>query len=160
SWSSAATWTKRWPSSTLRTPISSRWPSRASRWRPPVFCKMGGGLCGGKAAFGVALVFLGLDQLVLASGPAFPLGPGFYYHPVKLALLLLIYFGWMAACGWIDRDARRLGRGALSATALMILVGAAGLAIVWLMPLFWLGLLLDVALVGGATFLYIAYRDQ
>jgi type II secretory ATPase GspE/PulE/Tfp pilus assembly ATPase PilB-like protein len=121
---------------------------------------MGGCLCGGKAAFGVALVFLGLDQLVLASGPAFPRGPGFYYHPFKLALLLVVYFGWMAACGWIDRDARKLGRGPLSATALMILVGAVGLTILWLLPLFWLGLLLDVALVGGATFLYIAYRDQ
>src|SRR4051794_22267060 len=80
------------------------------------------------------LAWLALEELAWAAEPSFPRGPGFYYHPVKLACLLLLYFGWLAACGWVERDVRQLGTSSSAPTALMLAAGLAGLAIVWLMP--------------------------
>src|SRR5262249_48850546 len=36
----------------------------------------------------------------------FPRGPGFYFHPLKLFVLLLVYICWVRTCWWVDQDAK------------------------------------------------------
>ena len=35
---------------------------------------------------------------------SFPRGPGYYFHPAKLIVVLLIYFAWLRTCWWVHSD--------------------------------------------------------
>src|ERR1700731_4639903 len=55
-----------------------------------------------------AIVFLFLGASTSAAADPFPRGSGFYFSPIKLVLLLLIYLAWVRTCWWVDADARDL----------------------------------------------------
>jgi general secretion pathway protein E len=100
------------------------------------------------------------EQLLWAAGPTFPRGPGFYYHPAKLILFLLGYFGWIATCGWVDQDAKGLRIEPSVPNALMTGAGAAGLFVLWLMPSFWLGLFLFLVIFSAPALVYVSHRNR
>ena len=118
---------RRWNS--LPTPTSSRWPSRASRWRLRVFSRGGPG-CPRLAS--PSNWFSGF--WVISAG--LPPAPGPSAMPVKSMWNRL-----SPPCCWSAR-------------------GLAGMAFLWLVPWFWLGWLICVAMIGAAVFLYIHYRNQ
>jgi hypothetical protein len=128
-----------------------------SSWVSTLFTPARGAFLHG---LGPALLFCLAAQPLAAAEPSFPRGPGFYYHPVKLVLLLVLYLCWAAACGWVDGDVRKLGIDSCVPSALMIAAGLFSLVIVWLLPWFWLGYLLFLFVVVGTTLLYARYRDH
>src|SRR5262249_46043179 len=124
--SSAATPTSRPRWSSPPTPRSSRWPSRASRFPRPAFCKKRGRegererdsgmmtwLTAGAHVSSTSLspplpLSLSPPLLWAASDAAFPRGPGLYFSLLKLLPLLVVYFFWVRTCWWADQDARKL----------------------------------------------------
>ena len=68
----------------------------------------------------------------------FPRGPGFYFDPVKLVVLLVIYFSWVRTCSWVDHDAEQLKLPRLFWNLLLFGCGLVGLIVVWLLPWFWI----------------------
>jgi general secretion pathway protein E len=114
-----------------------------------------------KRLLATALVFwLTLESAAWAADAAFPRGPGFYYHPVKLGAVFFFYFSWLTCCGWVDRDVRRLGIDSTIPNALMAAAGLGGLALVWLTAAFWPALMLFVVLFAGTTLLYVRHRNR
>lgn len=95
-----------------------------------------------------------------AADPSFPRGPGFYFHPVKLAALLLTYFAWIGICSWVDRDARQLSLPTDVWNGSLLAGGLVGLLLVYFLPVFWLSWLLLVVLSGGAALAYVQVRNQ
>ncbi len=110
------------------------------------------------AVVALALV-LAEDQLLWAA-PTFPRGEGFYYSPVKLILLVLGYVCWVAACGWVDQDARELRLPTETWNPLMLAAGLGGLAAIWILPSFWLGFLSFAILFAAAGFSYVNLRNK
>jgi hypothetical protein len=110
---------------------------------------------------GLALYgWLAVGPLVEAAEPSFPRGPGFYYHPLKLICLLLAYFCWLACCSWVNRDVRDVGIDSSVPGALMAGVRLSALVILWLVPWFWLGLMIFLMLFAATTLLYVYFRNQ
>lgn len=97
---------------------------------------------------------------VFAADAAFPRGPGMYFHPAKLIVLLLIYFAWVRTCWWINADCQSLKLPSETWNPLALLCGIAGLLLVWLLPWFWLGLLVLVVLWLAPTLAYVSFRNE
>jgi general secretion pathway protein E len=106
------------------------------------------------------LVWLGGDQHLSAADGSFPRGPGFYYHPLKLTLVLAFFFCWVSLCGWVDRDVRKLGIASWVPNALILIAGLGGLVIFWLAPTFMLGFPLLLGIVGGTAVFYVQFRNR
>ena len=118
--------------------------------------------CGAYILRGPAALFLwsALAEPAWAAEASFPRGPGFYYHPVKVLLLLLLYFSWVATCGWVDRDVRKVGIDSSLPSALMLGAGLGGIALLWLLPWFAIGFLIFLALFAGTTLGYVRHRNR
>src|SRR5262245_58418937 len=102
-------------------------PSRTRHWAP------------GASRFPLAVLCLmaGPGIAAAAGEPIFPRGPGLYFNLFKLLPFLLSYFCWIPICGWIDYDARKVKLSPPMWNSVMLLCALAGLAVVWLLPLFW-----------------------
>jgi len=66
----------------------------------------------------------------------FPRGPGLYLNPSAVVLVLLAFFGWVRACGWVDRDARRQGLEVVQWNVLVFFGGVVGFFVFWVVPIF------------------------
>src|SRR5262245_6445334 len=90
----------------------------------------------------------------------FPRGPGFYFDPVKLALLIVVYFCWVATCRWVDRDAEKLKLPATTWNPVMFAGGLIGLAVLWALPWFWLSFPVLLVCYLGPTLSYVNVRNR
>jgi type II secretory ATPase GspE/PulE/Tfp pilus assembly ATPase PilB-like protein len=95
-----------------------------------------------------------------AAETLFPRGPGFYFNLPKLGVLVVFYLLWVRTCSWVDRDARALELSATTWNPLLLASGLAGLLVVWLLPWFFLSLLLLVALYLAASLAYVNHRNR
>jgi type II secretory ATPase GspE/PulE/Tfp pilus assembly ATPase PilB-like protein len=87
-------------------------------------------------------------------------GPGFYFNLLKIALVLIVYLCWINTCAWVNRDAEDLDLPADVWNGVLLGAGALGLLLLWVIPIFLLGLILLLLLYGGASLAYISVRDQ
>src|SRR5262245_4109530 len=78
------------------------------------------------------------SSFIIPLAASFPRGPGFYYHPVKLALLLAFYLCWVKTCWWVDQDARDNKLSRKTWNPLLFAGGVIGLLVLWALPMFWL----------------------
>jgi type II secretory ATPase GspE/PulE/Tfp pilus assembly ATPase PilB-like protein len=108
----------------------------------------------------LAIVFLFLGPSVLAGADPFPRGPGLYFSPVKLVLLLLVYLAWVRTCWWVDADARDLKLPRETWNPLLFFCGVGGLFAVALIPWFLVSLFVLLALFLVPTFAYVNLRNQ
>ncbi len=109
------------------------------------------------------LLLLGWSVLVdvaLAADPSFPRGIGFYFHPVKLALLVLSFLGWVKICSWVDDDAVRVKMDFQLWNCLPLGAGLIGFLLLWNIPSFFLSFILFWAFVGGSTYYYVITRNE
>ncbi len=90
----------------------------------------------------------------------FPRGDGFYFHPIKLALVLVIYLMWVRTCWWVDQDCRELKLSAAKWNPLILGCGVAGLLLVWGVPVFWVACLALGTLYVAPTLLYVGTRNE
>src|SRR5262245_59654075 len=97
---------------------------------------------------------------VFAAEGVFPRGPGFYFHPAKLLLLLAVYFAWLRICWWVYSDCQDLKLPSELWNPLVLACGFAGLLFVWLLPLFWLGLFVLAVLCLAPTLCYVSVRND
>jgi type II secretory ATPase GspE/PulE/Tfp pilus assembly ATPase PilB-like protein len=90
----------------------------------------------------------------------FPRGPGFYFHPAKLLLLLAVYFAWLRICWWVHSDCQSLKLPSELWNPLVLGCGLAGLLFVWLLPWFWFGLFVLCVLCLAPTLCYVSVRND
>ena len=99
-------------------------------------------------------------NLILAAEGAFPRGPGMYFHPAKLILVLLVYFAWLRTSWWVHHDCQEMKLPAETWNPIMLGCGIAGLLAVWLFPLFVLGFLVLLVLYLAPTLSYVSLRNE
>jgi type II secretory ATPase GspE/PulE/Tfp pilus assembly ATPase PilB-like protein len=91
---------------------------------------------------------------------AFPRGPGYYFHPAKLIVVILIYFAWLRTCLWVHIDCRAMKLPSETWNPILLACGIAGLVAVWLFPFFALGLLVLLVLYLAPTLSYVSLRNE
>jgi general secretion pathway protein E len=101
---------------------------------------------------------LGFPALAQAA-PVFPRGPGLYLNLLSLGLIVALYVGWLALCGWIDQDARRLDLDRTRWNGLAASGGLAGLLLFWIVPWFAISLPLLLAFLVAPAAAYIRRRN-
>jgi general secretion pathway protein E len=114
----------------------------------------------GNWKLGAALLALVLVPSFAEAAENFPRGPGFYFDPVKLVLLVLGYFLWISTCSWVDRDARQLDLPTDTWNPLLLGAGLAGLIALWLIPSFWISLPAFFVLFCSAGLSYVGVRNK
>ena len=83
---------------------------------------------------------------LFAADTPFPRGGGLYFHPAKLVLLLVVYLAWLRTCWWVHSDCQAMKLSAETWNPVLLICGIAGLFFVWLLPWFWLGILVLIVL--------------
>lgn len=97
---------------------------------------------------------------VFAEEGSFPRGPGFYFHPAKLIVLVLIYFAWLRTCRWVHGDCHFMKMPGEMWNPILLGCGVAGLLAVWIFPLFALGFLVLLVLYLAPTLSYVSMRNE
>jgi type II secretory ATPase GspE/PulE/Tfp pilus assembly ATPase PilB-like protein len=105
-------------------------------------------------------LLLAFPDPVFAGKDDFPRGTGFYFSLVKLALLLAIYFPWIATCRWVDRDARDLKIPTTTWNSLMVGAGVIGMLVIWGFSLFYVSILIFLVLYLTMSMAYVNLRNQ
>ncbi len=100
------------------------------------------------------------DPLSLIAEVSFPRGPGFYFDPIKIILLVAVYLLWVRLCWWTDLDARNLKLNRAAWGPLLLFCGLGGLFVVWLLPWFWVSLPLLLLLYLMPTLVYVTVRNE
>ncbi len=86
-------------------------------------------------------------------------GYGGYISPVKLIVLIVLFFAWMPLVNWVYRDTKAVKTNT-QFWALIISSTGAGALLIWLLaPLFLIGLLIYIIAVGAAAMAYIVHRN-
>lgn len=95
-------------------------------------------------------------SFILAELPA----EGAYIHPVKLAAFVACFMLWVHNAGWVQADIRKVRIPPGIWTQLAFFGGIAGLMAMFLVPMFWLGLLLFAAIYGSCIISYVVTRNK
>jgi general secretion pathway protein E len=119
---------------------------------------MRAGHCQFLSSLGV-LGVLAVSPLVAAEGP-FPRGPGYYFHPAKIIVLVLLYFAWLRTCRWVNSDCNLMKLPSEMWNPILLLCGVAGLAAVWIFPIFALGFFVFLVLYLAPTLSYVSLRNE
>ncbi len=86
--------------------------------------------------------------------------PGGYFSLGKWIVMLIGIVLWLAVCQWVDKDSWRLHYKRFTWNGVVVGAGLAG-AVLWLViPLFIIGLLFDVLIVGTAAGIYVYLRNR
>ncbi len=101
-----------------------------------------------------------LQFAILLGAPSFPRGPGFYFHPVKFALLLAFYLCWVKTCWWVDQDAKDNKLSRKTWNPVLFAGGLIGLLVVWALPMFWLSFAILLLLFTASSLGYVAVRNE
>ena len=115
----------------------------------PVYCLLLSAFC-----------LLLLPATADAATDLFPRGPGLYFSPVKLILVLIVFLCWVGTCAWVNQDSKGLELQQHTWNLAVWGCGFLGLLAVWALPLFWLSVVLLLALYLGPTLAYVNLRNQ
>ncbi len=124
-------------------------------------CRFGrkSAICNLKSEIALAAVLL-FPGTVLAGDAVFPRGPGLYFDPIKLILLVLVYICWIRTCWWVDRDAENVRLPRIMWNTIMFVCGVVGLAVVWILPWFWISFPVLLAFYLGPMLVYCNAHNQ
>lgn len=103
---------------------------------------------------------LSLDPSFLLLLDSFPRGPGFYFHPVKLLAVAVVYLAWVRTCWWVDQDCREQGLPTAQWNPLLLGGGLVGLLLVWALPVFPASFLGLLVLYLAPTLFYVRIRND
>ena len=82
-----------------------------------------------------------------------------YISIVKFLVFLVLFFPWLPLLSWVYTDAKAVGTKEVFWTAMVFGLGAAA-AIIWLvMPVFIIGMLFYLIVVGAASISYVMHRN-
>ncbi len=99
-------------------------------------------------------------DILFADDPSFPRGPGFYFSLLKLVLLAGVYFAWVRTSWWVDQDAHEIGLKHELWNPVLLACGVLGMLAVWLLPWFWVALLILVAMFLSPSLAYVSQRNE
>jgi len=87
-------------------------------------------------------------------------GYGGYISPIKLAVFLLLFFGWLPIINWVHKDAEAVGTKYVFWTS--VVFGAWAVAgLVWLfVPFFIIGMAFYLIAAGAASASYVMHRNS
>jgi type II secretory ATPase GspE/PulE/Tfp pilus assembly ATPase PilB-like protein len=84
---------------------------------------------------------------------------GGYLSPIKFAIFLILYFGWLFIIDWVYKDAEAIGTKYTFWTGVVFGVWAAA-GLIWLLiPIFAIGLAFYIIATGAATISYVMHRN-
>lgn len=83
-----------------------------------------------------------------------------YVSPLKLIVAALLFFGWVAFAQWADRDAVRVNTFRSVWNMVSLFVGAVGLALLLLIPVFLAAVAAYVVIVGAFMVAYLIHRNN
>ena len=84
---------------------------------------------------------------------------GGYVSPIKFAIFLILYFGWLFIIDWVYKDAEAIGTKYTFWTGVVFGVWAAA-GLIWLLiPIFFVGLAFYIIAAGAATISYVMHRN-
>ena len=87
-------------------------------------------------------------------------GYGGYISPIKFAVFLILYFGWLFIIDWVYKDSEAIGTKYAFWTGVVFGVWAAA-GIIWLLiPIFAIGLAFYIIAAGAATISYVMHRNS
>ncbi len=84
---------------------------------------------------------------------------GGYLSPIKFAIFLILYFGWLFIIDWVYKDAEAIGTKYTFWTGVVFGVWAAAGFIWLLIPIFAIGLAFYIIATGAATISYVMHRN-
>jgi len=113
----------------------------------------------------VALVFwaAGAEDLFAqgagdAQGPGWA-GPGYYLNWIKVLSTWLIFLCWVGTADWISRDASEMKLDHLRWNPVVVGTFLPAFVLLWLVPIFWVGLPLVVLAYLVPFIAYVVYRN-
>jgi general secretion pathway protein E len=99
--------------------------------------------------------------LLLAQSASMPRGPGLYLNLFKFVPVVLIYILWVYTTHWVEKDTRDLNNVRYEMwNSVVFFSGVLGFALLWLIPIYFVGLLLLLLAYFGPLFTYIYIRNQ
>ena len=90
----------------------------------------------------------------------FPRGEGFFFHPGKLLAVIVLYLIWVKTIAWVDKDIQKINMPRETWNFLLFGCCAAGLLLVWLIPIFGVSFLLLILLYLSPTLVYVSQRNE
>jgi len=96
-----------------------------------------------------------MPDLLLSS-----VGYGGYISIIKFLIFLVMFFGWLPLLTWVYQDARAIETKTVFWTGIVLGAGATG-ALIWLvMPVFIVGMLIYLIVVGATSLAYVKHRNS
>lgn len=86
-------------------------------------------------------------------------GPGFYLAVWKVLLAWLVFLLWVRTSDWINRDIHERRLSYASWNSLVVFPFLAAIALLWILPSFWIGLPLLLVAYAGPLLAYVAKRN-
>jgi len=88
-------------------------------------------------------------------------GPGLYLNLFKFVPVVLIYLAWVKTVDWVDDDTRQLQNVRFAMwNSLVFFSGIVGFLLVWIIPIYPIGLMLLLAAYLAPTLTYVYTRNQ
>jgi type II secretory ATPase GspE/PulE/Tfp pilus assembly ATPase PilB-like protein len=87
-------------------------------------------------------------------------GYGSYISIIKFVSLVILFFTWLPLISWIYQDAKAVETKEVFWTGIILGVGAAGVIIWLVIPIFIVGLLFYVIAVGTTSLAYVKHRNS
>jgi len=84
---------------------------------------------------------------------------GGYINLFKFLLVLAAFFGWLPLANWVYEDSQAVGTNKNLWTVTIVLVGAFGLLLWLLIPIYIIGLLIFLIAIGGEAIAYVIHRN-
>ncbi len=98
---------------------------------------------------------------LLAQSPTIVRGEGFYLNLFMFVPVLLIYLMWVKTTDWVDDDCKELGNPRFEMwNSVMFFTGVLGLAMVWAVPFYIVGVILLLLCYLVPTLAYVYVRNQ
>src|SRR4051794_11252058 len=104
-------------------------------------------------------VGLAAQDVLLWAEASFPRGPGFYFHPIKLMIVLLVYLAWTRTLWWVDTDSRALNLETHNWNLFLFGGAVLGVLVFWMSPFFLATLLVWCLLYLGPSLAYVQQRN-
>ncbi|MHC4264740.1 MAG: GspE/PulE family protein [Planctomycetota bacterium] len=83
-----------------------------------------------------------------------------YISLVKYAIVLVLFFLWIPLVNWVYKDALNIGTKEDFWTGIVFGAGAVGILLLLVFPIFIVGVVLYIGMVGGLSFAYISHRNK
>jgi type II secretory ATPase GspE/PulE/Tfp pilus assembly ATPase PilB-like protein len=85
---------------------------------------------------------------------------GFYISPIKLAVFIIGFLGWLPLLNWVYQDAAHVRANGKRWTTIVFTAGAVGLIMWLIVPLFIVGLPLYIIFLAVPAILYLMHRNS